>query len=176
VLNLAACSSSTPLKTTNDAAVASDLGAEISTARDASLEVAGPDVVSADLPLTDASLVTQDTTVDFLPIEDAPQSDLLPIKDVFTTDLAIFSLDAPWIDVPVADVPSAEVVATTDLVFRDGATDGPPLPCASGGDRNCNDNPIVSSIWGTCQPDGTCACTAGHVVNPSTGRCTMASD
>jgi len=39
--------------------------------------------------------------------------------------------------------------------------------------QTCNDNLLVSSIWGTCQPDGTCLCTAGHVVNPNTGRCMM---
>ena len=43
--------------------------------------------------------------------------------------------------------------------------------CAPGQDQTCNDNPTVSSLMGTCQPDGTCVCREGTVVNPATGRC-----
>jgi len=66
----------------------------------------------------------------------------------------------------------ARDLSLSDLV-ADGAADHP-LPCAPGMNQTCNDNLLVSSIWGTCQPDGTCLCTAGHVVNPNTGRCMMA--
>jgi hypothetical protein len=42
--------------------------------------------------------------------------------------------------------------------------------CTVGMNQTCNDNPIISSIHGTCQVDGSCACgTWGK--NPETGRC-----
>jgi hypothetical protein len=42
--------------------------------------------------------------------------------------------------------------------------------CSPGMDQTCNDNPILSSIHGACQPDGSCVCgTWGK--NPETGRC-----
>jgi hypothetical protein len=38
--------------------------------------------------------------------------------------------------------------------------------------ETCNDNSAASdSIRGTCQPDGTCVCTQGYLLDPSTGRC-----
>jgi hypothetical protein len=45
--------------------------------------------------------------------------------------------------------------------------------CTYGMDQTCNDNPIISSIQGTCNPDGTCSCTSGWpvTVNAQTGKC-----
>jgi len=43
--------------------------------------------------------------------------------------------------------------------------------CQPGMDQSCNDSPIISSIHGTCEPDGTCTCISGFAKNPDTGRC-----
>lgn len=42
--------------------------------------------------------------------------------------------------------------------------------CQPGMDQSCNDNPLISSIHGKCEADGTCTCT-GFGKNPDTGRC-----
>jgi hypothetical protein len=42
--------------------------------------------------------------------------------------------------------------------------------CTYGQDWSCNDNPIISSIHGTCNEDGTCTCT-GYGYNSQTGKC-----
>lgn len=169
----AACSSSKPLKKTGDAAAAPELGADVSTERDASPDIASPDLASADSPSPDLSVATKDVSQqDTVPIKDTVESDLFLVKDVAATELATFSADVPLTDGSSADAPARDM-ATADLASRDGATDRP-LPCTPGANQTCNDNLLVSSIWGTCQPDGTCICTTGHVVNPSTGRCMMA--
>jgi hypothetical protein len=67
----------------------------------------------------------------------------------------------------VRDLPLA------DLALPDAAVDRVRV-CKPGAGQTCNDNPAVSAIWGACLPDGTCTCTAGHVINPNTGRCMMA--
>jgi hypothetical protein len=88
-------------------------------------------------------------------------------------DLAIKDSSAPELpanDAVSADRPDFPIV---DLAPRDEATDRP-LACTPGMNQSCNDNLLVSSIWGTCQPDGTCLCTTGHVINPDTGRCMIA--
>jgi hypothetical protein len=43
--------------------------------------------------------------------------------------------------------------------------------CEPGVDQTCNDNPLISSLHGTCQDDGTCLCNSGFTPNPDTGRC-----
>jgi hypothetical protein len=43
--------------------------------------------------------------------------------------------------------------------------------CQPGMDQSCNDNPLISSIHGVCEPDGTCTCNSGFAKNPDTGRC-----
>jgi hypothetical protein len=43
--------------------------------------------------------------------------------------------------------------------------------CTVGMDQTCNDNPIISSIHGVCQPDGSCTCSGTWAKNPATGRC-----
>jgi hypothetical protein len=48
---------------------------------------------------------------------------------------------------------------------------GEPGVCTPGADQTCNDNPIVSALWGHCEADGTCSCNAGFAVNATTGRC-----
>lgn len=49
--------------------------------------------------------------------------------------------------------------------------DGSALVCELGRDQTCNDDPAISSLHGTCKPDGTCECAAGVEKNPATGRC-----
>jgi hypothetical protein len=82
------------------------------------------------------------------------------------------SPDVPSTDVLVADTRS-EDQSPADSSSRDTAVDRS-LPCTFGANQTCNDVPLVSSIWGTCQPDGTCLCAAGMMVNPATGRCMVA--
>ncbi len=132
-----------------------NLGTEVSTERDASQE--------------DALVPTKDAA---FPIKDAAQPDLFLVEDLAAIELASGPPDAPLMDALTADAPNGDRDAS-DAVLRDGTSERP-LPCTPGADQTCNDNPVVSSIWGSCQPDGTCACTSGHVVNPSTGRCMMA--
>jgi len=43
--------------------------------------------------------------------------------------------------------------------------------CTYGMDQTCNDDPMISSIHGTCNEDGTCTCDKGWDKNPETGRC-----
>lgn len=43
--------------------------------------------------------------------------------------------------------------------------------CEPGADQTCNDNPAISSLHGTCQPDGSCLCNPGVEKSPATGRC-----
>jgi hypothetical protein len=43
--------------------------------------------------------------------------------------------------------------------------------CQPGMDQSCNDNPVISSLHGVCESDGTCTCKAGFAKNPDTGRC-----
>lgn len=45
------------------------------------------------------------------------------------------------------------------------------VPCTPGLDYMCNDNPLVSTLYGHCQQDGTCLCISGREINPDTGRC-----
>ena len=51
----------------------------------------------------------------------------------------------------------------------------PPAPsgsvCTPGMDQTCNDNPVISSLHGTCNEDGTCTCKKGFAKNTKTGRC-----
>jgi hypothetical protein len=43
--------------------------------------------------------------------------------------------------------------------------------CTPGQDWTCNDDPTISSLHGTCRPDGTCSCSIGPGLNPATGKC-----
>ncbi|MFH1808842.1 MAG: hypothetical protein ABIJ09_08850 [Pseudomonadota bacterium] len=43
--------------------------------------------------------------------------------------------------------------------------------CEFGTDQMCNDDPIISSLHGTCRQDGTCDCGDRYALNPLTGRC-----
>jgi hypothetical protein len=43
--------------------------------------------------------------------------------------------------------------------------------CTVGEDQTCNSDPTVSALWGTCQPDGTCLCSDGFSVDPTSGKC-----
>jgi NAD-dependent dihydropyrimidine dehydrogenase PreA subunit len=53
----------------------------------------------------------------------------------------------------------------------DASTSMPPAKvCTFGADQTCNDNPLISSLHGTCQADGTCVCQLGFAKTVS-GRC-----
>jgi hypothetical protein len=118
-------------------------------------DVAAPgDLSRQDLPLPR----------DERPLEGPPQRpDALVAEDA----------DAPRFDAGAGDVRRADGFlgdgADAGSSLGDGSAERP-LPCGPGG-GDCNDDPRVSAIWGTCQPDGTCACRAGFVINPATGRC-----
>ncbi|MBW1881069.1 MAG: hypothetical protein JRJ84_22175, partial [Deltaproteobacteria bacterium] len=44
--------------------------------------------------------------------------------------------------------------------------------CEYGSDWTCNDNPMISSIHGQCEEDGTCTCFEEFGgKNPETGLC-----
>jgi hypothetical protein len=158
-----ACSSSVPIGKNLDAAAVPDLGAADLPARDALPlpDAAGPDLLGADLPSPDALLIVKDGALRDLPIADVSLAADTTIVDAPTADTVA---DVPATDVPVRDVLPA------DLSSPDGAVDRTPA-CTPGLLQPCNDSPLTEEIWGMCLPDGTCACTSGHVVNPSTGRC-----
>jgi hypothetical protein len=90
---------------------------------------------------------------------DAPATDARIADSSVRDGLA----DAAQLDVPAPDASKA------DASRGDGALDRIP-PCGPGG-GGCNDDPTVSSIWGTCGPDGACVCKANFEINPGTGRC-----
>jgi len=174
VLNLAglACSSSMPLKNTNDAAVNRDLGAGDLAAREANSDVAGPDLAAPDLNVVatpDATSFWKDVALVDLPAgKDLPTSDLpsdLPAGND-TTDLPVIAADVRAGDIPLGDA------SHSDGGSRDGTADGVwGCKADAGGFQGCNDDPISAAIMGTCQPDGTCVCKSSYVINPSTGRC-----
>ena len=58
---------------------------------------------------------------------------------------------------------------------REGVGEPEPV-CTFGQDQTCNDSPLVSSLWGRCEEDGTCTCFEGLEVNPETGRCRPAGN
>jgi hypothetical protein len=47
--------------------------------------------------------------------------------------------------------------------------------CTPGMPQTCNDSPAASYVAGTCQPNGTCVCDTGFVLNPASGRCGRAA-
>jgi hypothetical protein len=68
------------------------------------------------------------------------------------------------------------VCGVVELFPGDPNTPKSPAPvcwtvCQPGMDQTCNDNPVVQSTHGTCEPDGTCTCKDGFAKNPKTGRC-----
>ena len=40
-------------------------------------------------------------------------------------------------------------------------------------DQDCNDNPSISALWGSCNEDGSCSCIDGMEINPVTGKCRL---
>jgi len=44
-------------------------------------------------------------------------------------------------------------------------------PCTPGADQTCNANPALSSLHGTCGPDGKCLCNAPSMLDAASGRC-----
>ncbi len=74
-----------------------------------------------------------------------------------------------------ADCRPGYVCRVVELFPGDAETPSSPGPvcwtvCEVGMDQSCNDNPMISSLHGTCLPDGTCEC-HGFEKNPETGRC-----
>ena len=63
---------------------------------------------------------------------------------------------------PMADVPARGF----DAGYDNGGGD-----CTPGQDQTCNDNPMLSSLHGTCRPDRLCECRPEFLKNPETGRC-----
>ncbi len=47
------------------------------------------------------------------------------------------------------------------------------FPCTYGQDQTCNDSSIVSAIYGTCDQDGFCTCTAPKTEKSISGKCAM---
>jgi hypothetical protein len=149
----AACSSSSPLKKTSDAAVARDLGADEQLARDALPDLAGPDLAEPDLlvqVIPDASLAGKDTVLADLPAgkdtilvdlpagRDAVLADLPAGKDTVLADLPVTVDDAP-----ASDVPAGDGLLPADSVTRDGPTDGA-FDCRSSSYPRCNDNMMAA--------------------------------
>jgi hypothetical protein len=165
-----ACSSSMPLKKPNDAAVARDLGADQQPPRDAPADVAGPDLAEPDLPVLatpDARLAGKDTALsDVLASKDTPVGDLSVAIDLFATDLAAMGADAS-----VNDARAVDVSLPADLGTGDGPADVTFGCTPSSLWPGCNDTVNSEAIMGKCQPNGTCMCNSGYVINLSTGRC-----
>ena len=63
-------------------------------------------------------------------------------------------------------------LACSDGGAPDATTGG---VCTPGKDATCNEDPTVSSLRGTCQADGTCACGA-NIRSSYTGRCLNPGD
>ena len=180
-LNLVACSSSTSLKKTGDAAASPDLGVADSVVRDAVADLAGPDLAGpdltgpdlarADVPSPDTSLTGKDAIffADLPAGKDTPQADLPAGKDIILADLPTTVADTLASDVPARDVPP------TDGVPRDGPADGVWSCKSDAFPPSCNDDPNSEALMGTCQSDGTCVCNSFYVINPSTGRCMYSS-
>jgi hypothetical protein len=166
-LNLVACSSSTLLKKTSDAAAAPDLEIADLAIRDVVADLAGPDLAGPDLTGPDLARAEVHSPDTLLAGKDAIVfADLPAGKDTIPVDLPATVADALASDVPTPDDPP------TDGVPRDGQADGAPT-CKSdaSGPVPCNDDPNSEAVMGTCQSDGTCACNSYFVLNPSTGRC-----
>ena len=75
-----------------------------------------------------------------------------------------------------SDCRSGYVCRVVELFPGDEDTPTSPEPvcwtvCVSGMDQTCNDSAYISSLHGTCLPDGTCECYDGFPLNPETGRC-----
>jgi hypothetical protein len=51
------------------------------------------------------------------------------------------------------------------------APEGKRAPCTYGADQTCNDDPTISSLWGTCTQFGVCECKPGFELSPETKRC-----
>ena len=69
---------------------------------------------------------------------------------------------------------SGGLVACTlkDCPTMDAGTSPP--ACTFGQDQTCNEDPVISSLRGTCLADGTCKCSGA--ASPATGRCLNPGD
>ena len=66
------------------------------------------------------------------------------------------------------DLRTAIAAAASSASFL-GAGGG--TPCTPGADQTCNSDPRLSSLHGTCAPDGKCLCKAAFTLDTSTGHC-----
>jgi hypothetical protein len=70
------------------------------------------------------------------------------------------------------DAPVVGDVAGDAPAYLDGFVEGlVTFSCTGAGGGACNDNPLASSIWGTCGADGACHCMTGFELNPASGKC-----
>ncbi|HEX7598205.1 MAG TPA: hypothetical protein VF518_08325, partial [Polyangia bacterium] len=124
--------------------------------------LAGKDTALADLPTGKDTILLADLPAG----KDTPEADLPAGNDTRSADLPPTVADVRASDVAAGDAPPA------DRAPRDGPADGV-WGCRSDAawPAPCNDNPNSQAVMGTCQPDGTCACSSAYVINPSTGRC-----
>jgi hypothetical protein len=136
------------------------------------------DAASADAAATPADVVP--VTAD-APMEGGKDTRLVPdagADTVLPTDpprgndalAADAGKDANAVDLLEARADGAQDLADAVTDVADARTDSA-AACTPGMDQTCNDSDLVSSVWGRCNSDGTCACSAGYTVNPSTGRC-----
>jgi hypothetical protein len=169
VLAGAACSSSKPVKVPGDAATGPEAGVPGPDAAVPGADAAppGPDAAATGPDATDLRREAQPAPDTAPAGKDTGATDPPAAKDGGATDLSVPAGDGAIPDGPHRDGPAAE------LPRADSAPD-PGAVCTPGMDQTCNDNPIVSSIWGQCTAEGVCVCNAGFVVNPATGRCMVA--
>jgi hypothetical protein len=75
---------------------------------------------------------------------------------------------------PDAAMPQPDAATTEADAMETGGEGRPPL-CTPGADQTCNDDPMVSALWGACEVSGVCVCKDGFSINRATGRCRYGS-
>jgi hypothetical protein len=85
-----------------------------------------------------------------------------------TEDMASVDAIAGRFDHSDLDLRTAIAAAASSASFL-GPGGG--TPCTPGADQSCNSDPKISSLHGTCAPDGKCVCQAPYTLDGSTGRC-----
>jgi hypothetical protein len=174
VLGLAgACSSSKPMSSSRDAAP--EARADVANDATASTDVIADTVAPPD----DLATVIRDAPADPAADKDGARAD--SVADLLVLADVLVPADVPAAetarDTGAPDVADARADLGAAEAGRDSG-DGPldtagdlATACTPGMDQTCNDNDLVSSVWGSCRADGTCACKVGFTINPATGRC-----
>jgi hypothetical protein len=127
----------------------------------------GPDAAAAGPDTIDVRRDAPSTSDTARGGQDTGPTDLPAARDERAADLSGFPSDDALPDGPRQDAPAAE------LPRADSARDLGAV-CTPDMDQTCNDDPMVSSVWGRCTADGVCVCNVDYVVNPATGRCMVA--